>query len=253
MDRLTSAAAMFLGVSLGLAGCGEQGMDKAADAAAVAKLAAVLEPTAGTGPWFICDALNAPTVLVAGRPNAENEINIAIRSKEGKPTTVGGYILGAPVQADGKVSRTISKAGTEVGYVQSLGPEALPDPAAVTTPPITEVKLGEAVLSCRWLAHTRLLAVTSGHTAVVTLEPDGPVYRTYEFKDAAAAKPVNPDAIQRTTAASLEVRKGTPFGDDFGFKTGGAIAYSVGNAGVTTLENQRVVAGEPFGAVQVAQ
>lgn len=243
------AGALAIVALLALNACGKPAADKAPPP----DLAAVLDPAVGAGPWFICDALNAPTTVLAARPTAGGEVNIVVRDKAGeKPAALTKYVLGAPESAAGATTRSLSKDGAAVGYVKTLDPASVPDPAGITTPPVTEVKLGDAVLNCRWLARTRLVGLTTKRTVVVTEEKDGPVYRTFEFADAATAKPVTPDAAQRSTTPSLEIRNGKPFGDDYGFGEG-PTAYSVGEGGVTTLQNRYVVAGEPFVAVQVWQ
>jgi hypothetical protein len=243
------AGALAVFAVLALSACGKPAAEKAPPP----DLSAVLDPAKGTGPWFICDALNAPTTVLAARPVASGEVNIVVRDKGGaKPAALTKYMLGAPQSAAGATTRTLSKDGAAVGYVKTLDPASVPDPAGITTPPVVEVKLGEATLNCRWLARTRLVGLTTKRTVVVTEEKDGPVYRTFEFSDAAKAQPVTPDAAQRSTTPSLEIRNGKPFGDDYGFGEG-PTSYSVGEGGVTTLNNRYVVAGEPFVAVQVWQ
>lgn len=242
---------MALAGALAIAGCGPSETEKAAEAAK-ANLAVVLDPAQGSGVWFICDALNAPTVIQSSRPDAGGEVTVLNLDKAGMhPPSAKRYKLGAAQETPDGVVRTLSLDGAEVGHVRTLAASALPDPAAVTTAPVVEVKLDEATLSCRWLAHTRLVGLTTGRVVTVTAEAEGPVYRTFEFKDAEKAQALNPGAAQRSSTPSLEIKGGRTIDENYAF-TNGAFTYSVGEGGITTLENGRVTSGEPFvGALTV--
>jgi hypothetical protein len=237
------AIALALGA---LAACDRQGSGKAAaPPPAPVSTAPVAAP-----PWFICDALNGPTVLVFSRPDATNQVRVlTIDKSDLHPPSATLYALGASDGAAGSVFRALSRDGVEVGHVRTLNPGVLPDPAAATTPPVTSVKIDETDLSCRWLARTRLFGLAAGRTVLVTEEGDGPVYRTFDFKDAQTAQPVNPDGAQRSTTPSLEVRAGRRDGERYTFSHG-AFTYAVGPTGVSAGDGGQMTASEPFVALQ---
>ena len=229
--------AMSLASLIAVAGCG-QGEKGAAEKAAPVDLAAVLDPKTGTGPWFICDATNAPAVVVVGRPGAAGDLTLVVRDKASEKSAVSHLTLGASKDEGGAKSWALSRDGAEIGSVRSMAATALTDGAAVTMPPISEMTIDDKTFACRWLPHTRLIGVTTRRTAFVTDETGTPTYRVYEFKDmATASKP------------SLEVGGGTQVADVFRF-TNGDMNYAVGDGGITTMQSGRVVSGEPFAAAK---
>lgn len=195
--RLAFAAAAILA----LAACGQQEAPPP-----------LPEPPARTvaAPWFICDALNAPVLLVFG---AETNGITEVAQYE-KPTGAivqrTSYTLGEAEGAAGSVYRALLQNGAEVGQVRQINEGMLETPASAYTPAYTSVRLGERDLSCRWMPRTRLMGITGRRTIVVSEDADGDlIYHSYDFAAAAEAEAIEVSENGRTSTFSLEARNGT--------------------------------------------
>ncbi|MEI9964093.1 MAG: hypothetical protein WDM92_04715 [Caulobacteraceae bacterium] len=75
------------------------------------------------------------------------------------------FRLGQASPGAGQVYWPLQDAtGAEAGDLHAFNPGMLTTPADALTPTFVEVKLGGAAMSCRWVAHTRLLAVSARRT-----------------------------------------------------------------------------------------
>jgi hypothetical protein len=160
-------------------------------------------------PWFICDATNAPVLLVFERDGAT-----ARGAQYGKPNGEivqrTEYQIGAEEGAAGSVYTSLMQNGAEAGHVRRINPGMLETPGAAYTPPFTSVRLGDRDISCRWMPRTRLMGFTGRRTIVVSEDADGDlIYHSYDFATAAQAQPIELSDNGRTTTFSLEVRDGT--------------------------------------------
>lgn len=159
-------------------------------------------------PWFICDAISAPVILVFEREGA-----VARVAQYDKPNgaivqrTI--YELGAEEGAAGSVYTTLMQNGAEAGMVRQTNPGMLETPGAAYTPPIASVRIGEREIACRWLPRTRVMGITGRRTVVVHEDADGDlIYTSYDYAAAAEAQPIDLSENARTTTFSLEVRNG---------------------------------------------
>lgn len=209
-------------------------------------------PPAPPPPWFICDAVDAPTVLVVSRPDARREVTILrIDKADLHPPVAALYVLGAEDPGAGSVTQTLSRDGAEAGFIRSANPGMLDKPQEATTAPVLSVKLDESSLSCRWLARTRLFGLTTGRTVLVTDADDGPMLRTFDFKDPRGRTQTNPDGAQRSNPPTLRIAGGKADGDRFTFANAG-YGYVVDGHRFAVTQGGQPTSDEPFVAVQRA-
>ncbi len=208
-------------------------------------------PAAAPPSWLLCDALNAPTVLVVSHPDASKSVTIlSIDKADLHPPVAVLYALGDTDPGAGSVTQTLSRDGAEVGFIKWINPGMLPKPEEATTPAVTTVKLDETTLSCRWLARTRLFGVAAGRTVLVTDADDGPLLRTFDFK-APPGYRVMPDGAQRSSNPTLRIAGGKLQGGAYVFANEG-YGYTVDPSGVAVTQNGQATSSEPFIAVQRA-
>jgi len=160
-------------------------------------------------PWFICDAISAPVLLVF-----EREGQVARVAQYDKPNGAivqrTAYEIGAEEGAAGSVYFTLLQNGVEAGAVRQLNPGILETPSSAYTTPISSVRIGDREITCRWLPRTRVMGFTGRRTIVVSEDRDGDlIYTSYDFPAAAEARPIDLSDNGRTTTFSLEVRGGS--------------------------------------------
>lgn len=195
--RLTALAFV-----LALAACGQS-----APPAPEAEQAAVA-PTV-PAPWLICDALDAPVLLVFGaQTNGTTEV-AQYDKPNGALVQRTTYTIGASEGAAGSVYTTLQQNGADVGYVRQVNSGMLETPASAYTPAYTSVRIGERDIACRWMPRTRLMGFTGRRTIVVSEDQDGDLlYHSYDFASAAQAQTIDLSENGRTTSFSLEARDG---------------------------------------------
>ena len=164
--------------------------------------------TGVSGPWFICDGLDAPALFVFGRNGLE--VRIAEYDKpNGAIVERSAYVLGTEAAAAGSVYRVLFSNGVEAGAIRETDPAMLESPGAAYTAHIGEVRLGERRISCRWLPRTRLIGFTGRRSLVVHEDADGDlIYSAFNFADAANAGPIELSENGLSTPFSVEVRGG---------------------------------------------
>lgn len=201
--------------------------------------------TAAAQPWFICDAIDAPVLLVFQREGAV--AHVAQYSKpDGAIVQRTDYQIGAQEGAAGSVYTTLLQNGAEAGHVRQLNPGMLEEPSSAYTPPFTSVRLGDRDISCRWLPRTRVFGFTGRRSVVVHEDRSGDlIYTSYDFVAAAEAQPIELSENARTTTFSLEARNGvenaSPGGAQYQFQADAetTITVSVGRDGAGAVEVRR--------------
>lgn len=172
--------------------------------------------------WFICDAIDAPVILVFERDGATARV-----AQYGKPNGEivrrTDYQLGAEEGAVGSIYTTLMQDGVEAGAIRRINSGVLETPGAAYTPVYSAVRIGDREISCRWLPRTRLMGFTGRRTIVVSENGDGDLlYHSYDFATAADAQPIELSENGRTTTFSLEVRDGaetlSPEGTRYDFR-----------------------------------
>lgn len=159
-------------------------------------------------PWLICDAINAPVLLVFERDGSTARV-AHYDKPNGALIQRTEYQIGAEEGAAGSVYTSLTQNGAEVGHVRQINPGMLETPGAAYTTPFTSVRLGDRDISCRWMPRTRLMGFTGRRTIVVSEDGDGDLlYHSYDFATAAEARPVELADNARTTTFSLESRDG---------------------------------------------
>jgi hypothetical protein len=166
------------------------------------------QQAARTPVWFICDAIDAPVLLVFERDGTTARV-----AQYEKPTGAivqrTEYEIGDREGAAGSVYTTLIQNGVEAGAIRQINPGMLETPGAAYTTPFTSVRLGAQEISCRWMPRTRLMGFTGRRTIVVSEDADGDLlYHSYDFASAAAAQQIELSENGRTTTFSLEARDG---------------------------------------------
>lgn len=160
-------------------------------------------------PWLICDAIDAPVILVFERDGATARV-AQYDKPNGALVQRTEYQIGAEEGAAGSVYTTLMQNGADVGAIRQTNPGMLETPGSAYTTPFTSVRLGEREISCRWLPRTRLMGITGRRTIVVSEDGDGDLlYHAYDFASAAEALPIEVSENGRTTTFSLEARDGS--------------------------------------------
>lgn len=159
-------------------------------------------------PWFICDAIDAPVLLVFERDGATARV-AQYDKPNGAIIQRTEYQIGAEEGAAGSVYTTLIQNGAEAGSVRQINPGVLETPGAAYTPFYSSVRLDDREISCRWMPRTRLMGFTGRRTIVVSEDGDGGLmYHSYDFATAAEAPAVELSDNARTTTHSLEAREG---------------------------------------------
>ena len=205
--------AAFVALGLLLAGCGQ---------AEPPPPLPEQQQAAASPTWFICDAIDAPVLLVFERSGATARV-AQYEKPSGAIAQRTEYEIGDEEGAAGSVYTTLIQNGVEAGAIRRINPGMLETPAAAYTTPYTSVRLGAQEISCRWMPRTRLMGFTGRRTVVVHEDADGDLlYTSYDFASAAAAQQIELSDGGRTTTFSLEARDGQeevrPTGSRFTFQ-----------------------------------
>ncbi len=164
--------------------------------------------TAATPPWFICDAIDAPVLLVFERDGTTARV-AQYEKPSGAIMQRTEYLIGDQEGAAGSVYTTLMQNGVEAGAIRQINPGMLETPGAAYTTPYTSVRLGAREIACRWLPRTRLMGFTGRRTIVVSEDADGDLlYTSYDFASAAASQEIELSDGGRSTTFSLEARDG---------------------------------------------
>ncbi|HYD74269.1 MAG TPA: hypothetical protein VEF55_14115 [Candidatus Binatia bacterium] len=158
--------------------------------------------------WFICDAIDAPMLLVFERDGTTARV-AQYEKPSGAIVQRTTYEIGDQEGAAGSVYTTLIQNGMEAGAIRQINPGMLETPGAAYTTPFTSVRLGAQEISCRWMPRTRLMGFTGRRTVVVSEDADGDLlYTSYDFASAAAAQQIELSDNGRSTTFSLEARDG---------------------------------------------
>jgi hypothetical protein len=179
-------------------------------------------PQTPAPPWFICDAIDAPALLVFERDGTTARV-AQYEKPSGAIVQRTEYVIGEQEGAAGSMYTTLMQNGVEAGAIRQINPGVLETPAAAYTTPFTSVRLGAQEISCRWMPRTRLMGFTGRRTVVVYEDADGDLlYTSYDFASAAGAQQIELSDGGRTTTFSLEARDGQeevrPGGSRFTFQ-----------------------------------
>jgi hypothetical protein len=190
---------------------------------------------------FICDAIDAPTIVVA-RASADG--SVTLREFDQTRAEFVADLHASTTESEGaagSVFTTFMDGATHVATVRALNPDVLEEPSEAYTAPVADVRLGERAMTCRWLARTRLAGFTTRRSIVISEDDDGDlIYQSFDFAQADDAQRVDLDGAQRTTTISLEARGGSeetgPQGMAMRFEREGyAYVVSVSEAGEAAL------------------
>jgi hypothetical protein len=210
-------------------------------------------------PWFICDAINFPAVIVFERSGGD--VRTAEYDKpDGAIVQRIGYFVGDEEGAAGSVMTELVRDYGADGSIRQINPGMLENPDSAYTPPFVSVRLDGRDINCRWMPRTRVLGFTGRRSFVVHEDADGDlIYTAYDFTDAANARPVELSENGRTTSPfSVEVRGGTeaqaPQAVAYAFETQGfRYVVTLSRDGTGTLDISRdgvPLQSEPLTAYQ---
>jgi hypothetical protein len=164
---------------------------------------------AAPAPWFICDAVNTPVLLVFNPPASGVSEVVQYDKPNGALIQRTSYTLGEADGAAGSIYTPLLQNGAEAGHVRQINSGMLETPASAYTPAYTSVRIGERDIACRWMPRTRVFGFTGRRSFVVYENADGDlIYTTYDFATAAQAQPIELSDNARTTSFSVEVRDG---------------------------------------------
>jgi hypothetical protein len=164
---------------------------------------------AAPAPWFICDAINAPVLLVFGAQGHGVTEVVQYDKPNGALIQRTSYTLGDSDGAAGSIYTPLLQNGADAGHVRQINSGMLETPASAYTPAYTSVRIGERDMTCRWMPRTRLMGFTGRRTIVVSEDQDGDLlYHSYDFATAAEAQAIDTSENGRTTTFSLEARDG---------------------------------------------
>lgn len=189
-------------------------------------------PAARPEPWFICDGIDAPNVIVFERAEGSDDTRVAMYGKpNGEILERHGLTIGAEEGAAGSVVIPLMVELDDAGHVTRTNPGVLDNPASVYTPRFTSAQLFNRNTVCRWLPRTRVMGFTGRRSFVIHEDADGDlIYTAYNFTDAAGARQIELSDNGRSTTFSAEVRGGAetvaPSGADFRFENEG-YTYSI--------------------------
>jgi len=202
---------------LGLAACGQQ---QTPEAPAEETVIVRVPP-----PWFICDSINQPAIIVFERTGGD------VRTAEyDKPNGAiiqrMGYFIGDEEGAAGSVMTELIRDEGSDGALRQINPGMLENPASAYTLPFTSARLDGRDIECRWMPRTRVTGFTGRRSFVVSEDASGDlIYNAYNFVDAASARRIEVSENGRTTNFSVEVRDGaeqqTPQALTYTFETQG--------------------------------
>ncbi len=165
-------------------------------------------PTAVSSPWFLCDGVDAPALFVFERDGSGVRVT-EYDKPNGAIVERSAYELGAEEGAMGSVYTALLRNGVEAGAIRQTNPAMLESPGSAYTLRISEVRLGERRISCRWLPRTRLISFTGRRSVVVHEDADGDlIYSSFNFTDAAGAGPIELSENGLSTTFSAEARGG---------------------------------------------
>jgi hypothetical protein len=190
-----------------LAACGAQPAATVTNQTTAAAAAPAASAPA-VAPWFICDGVSTPALFELER--AGSVVRVAEYAKpSGAIANRSEFDLGEGDGAAGHVYHPFQRDGQDAGFARETNPGVLEHQGIAYTPVITELKLGDRDVSCRWMPRTRLMGFTGRRSFVVTEDASGDlIYDAYAFADAANAKPVELSDNANTTTFTLEVRDG---------------------------------------------
>lgn len=164
---------------------------------------------AAPAPWFICDAVNAPVLVVFNAPASGVSEAVQYDKPNGALIQRTSFTLGEADSAAGSIYTPLLQNGAEAGHVRQINSGMLETPASAYTPAYTSVRIGERDIVCRWMPRTRLFGFTGRRSFVVHEDADGDlIYTTYDFATAAQAQAIELSENARTTSFSVEVRGG---------------------------------------------
>lgn len=161
-----------------------------------------------TAPWFICDGIDAPAVLVFER-DGQSVRTIEYDKPNGALIERQEYALGEPDPGAGSIFMALSHGGEAAGEIRQTNSGMLETPASAYTPRISSVRLGERNVQCRWLPRTRVIGFTGRRSFVVHEDADGDlIYTSFDFAAAAQAQPIDLSDNGQSSTFSAEVRGG---------------------------------------------
>ena len=244
---------------LALVACGAQPATTSEDQPSAATQAAVATGTGqpAVAPWFICDGVNTPSVFEVEQ--AGSVVRVAEYTKAtGAIVNRSEFSEGEPDSGMSHTHYPLTREGQDAGFVAETSSGPL-EPGIVYTPVITELKLGDRDIDCRWMPRTRLMGFTGRRAFVINEGDSGDlIYTTYNFVDAAKQHSVDLSNYAHTTNFSLEVRGGneqiTPDHTEYRFTNNGYTYVVTANKNQTgtlaVLHGGQQVQSEPITAFQ---
>jgi hypothetical protein len=247
--------ALFLTI-LTLAACNAQPSTSSAQTTASATTAD--SDTPAVAPWFICDGVDAPAVFEVEQ--AGKIVRVAEYAKpSGALANRSEYDEGEGDAGMSHMHYPLLRDGQDAGVINETSSGPL-EPGIVYTPVITDMRLGDRNITCRWMPRTRLIGFTGRRSFVIYEGDSGDlIYTTYNFADAANQHPIDLSTYGQTTTFSLEVRSGNeriaPDHTEYRFDNNGYTYVITANkdqtGSIAVLHGGQQVQSEPITAFEV--
>ena len=245
-----------------LAACGRNAATGASTtiAAATTTSTASFNAAAPSNAWFICDGIDAPTILVFKQtsPTATTATMIQYdKTARGAAAAPVTYTLGEGDGAAGSLFTPLLLNGQDAGHIRQINEGMLETPGSAYTTVYSSVTLGDKEVECRWMPRTRLIGFSDRRSFVINEDKDGDlIYTTYDFSRPASA-PIDISENGHTNTFSAEVRGGSehasPGGIEFRFEKNGyryVVTGQTGQAQVQVFHGDQLMQTEPMLAVE---
>ncbi|MFW2852500.1 hypothetical protein ACM61V_11295 [Sphingomonas sp. TX0543] len=195
---------------------------------------------------LLCDSTNRDRAIVLGAPGQGGQMDLIAFAKPALTAQRMVVRLGLGDPGAGQIYYPLlNLAGGQIGNVHAINPGMVE--AGATTPAVVSITLGKQTTNCRFVAQTRVLAITGRRSIqVVRTERNGYRYTSYNF-DSELPEIVQPGGGQ-DTQASLTIDGGRLVD-----QVGGRRTYEFANRGFVYRVMVSVEPTHPGGGVEVTQ
>ena len=192
---------------------------------------------------FLCDALAEPVALALTVPDGEGRADFVVVPDAGRSTD-RVVTVGLPDPGAGNIHFPLTADGRGIGDVHAVNTGIL---QGNTVPTVRAVTLDGATHECRWAPHTRVLAVTSRRTVLVTGRHGQGQLRYRTFDHGARLARLEGASAEQGTEASLDLTGGREVGGAYRFRNEGyEYRLDPGAATLTVVRDGKAVQTEPL-------
>lgn len=134
--------------------------------------------------WFICDAVDAPTILIAEQTDEKGFVRLReFDKKRGRFLKDRQLTRGTPDQGAGSIMTPLKENDAEVGAVRAVNPGMMEPPQSAIEPFVTQAQLDGRSLACRYDAAMVAIGFSEQRSVLVTRDAAGVIgLRAFDFK-----------------------------------------------------------------------